>query len=45
MHDAKIDYLAVITSIITLWFVASAFLIANISETTPARKPKVLQKL
>ena len=45
MHYAKIDYLIVILSIITLWFVASTFLIANILETTPARKPKLLQKL
>ena len=44
MHYAKIDYLIVI-SIITLRFVASTFLIANILEITPARKPKLLQKL
>ena len=45
MHYAKIDYLIVIISIITLRFVASTFLIANILEITPARKPKLLQKL
>ena len=45
MHYAKFDYLIVIILIITLWFVANAFLIKNISETTPARKTKLLKKL
>ena len=45
MHYAKIAYLIVIISITTLRFVATAFLITNILETTPARKPKLLQKL
>ena len=45
MHYAKFDHLILTISIVTLRFVASTFLIANILETTPARKPKLLQKL
>ena len=68
MHYAKIEFLIVIFSIITLRFVAAkrcgllqrnvavccdetlrfvanAFLIANILETTPARKPKFFAKV
>ena len=45
MHYAKIDFLIVTISIITLRFVASTVLIANILETKPASEPKLLQKL
>ena len=45
MHNAKIDFLIVFTSVITLRFVASAFLITNILETTPVRKSKFFAKV
>ena len=45
MHYEKIDYSIVIILIVRLRFVVSAFLMANMLETTPAEKSKLLQKL
>ena len=46
MHYAKIDFFnIVIISVVTLRFASSAILIANILETTPARKPKFFAKV